>query len=61
MGAKDSKPSCISYEDAIKRGEWKFSYVFVMFFSLFKITANRKQIINETEKKKQIAFDLIIG
>lgn len=61
MGAKDSKPSCISYEDAIKRGEWKISCVLVMFFSLFKITANRKQIINETEKKKQIAFDLIIG
>lgn len=22
MGAKDSKQSCISYEDAVKRGKW---------------------------------------
>lgn len=23
MGAKDSKPSCISYEDAVKRGKYR--------------------------------------
>lgn len=26
MGAKDSKPSCISYEDAIKRGKCEIQY-----------------------------------
>lgn len=26
MGAKDSKPSCISYEDAIKRGKCEIVY-----------------------------------
>lgn len=36
MGAKDSKPSCISYEDAVKRGMFQFihRYDFDYFFHI---------------------------
>lgn len=60
MGAKDSKPSCISYEDAIKRGEWKIQCFVLCAVFLLVQDYGRPQTNHPTAQVKKIAFDLII-
>lgn len=49
MGAKDSKPSCISYEDAIKRGK----FVHLRLQQQIKIKVNKEIQIEQTNVRSK--------
>lgn len=56
MGAKDSKPSCISYEDAIKRGKCEIVYFFPVFIIANETPEKRKRITLGLDRRVMLAY-----